>query len=58
VLFRSGPPVPDIPIPPSFPSNIPIPDTSKLITELPKIKLEIPKFEVPSLPNVGSIISI
>ena len=53
-----GPFVPDIPIPPAFPSNIPLPDTSKLITELPKIKLEVPKFEVPSLGSVASIITI
>jgi hypothetical protein len=53
-----GPPVPDVPIPPAFPSNIPLPDTSKLITELPKIELKAPKFEVPPLDKIGNIISI
>ncbi len=44
-----GPPVPNIPIPPAFPSNIPIPE---LNVKLPKINLEAPKVPTPSLPKV------
>lgn len=41
-----GPPVPNIPIRPSFPSNIPLPED---LVKVPTIKLEAPKVPIPSI---------